>query len=413
MINQNCSLSMWLKKLEKIGEKKTSDLILLKSIAKKLDLLDCKAFIFTVTGTNGKGTTCAMLERLLLKEGYQVGLYTSPHLFNYRERVRINGLLLDETEHITAFKSIELARKSFILTYFEFITLAALHLFRNYSLDIIILEVGLGGRLDATNIIDSDISIITNIAIDHSNVLGKTRESIAREKSGIFRKDTISVIGEINIPDIIKKNAIKTHTILKKINVDWHWKKKNDYWNFFHSNIELYKLPLTQIPLSNAAIALAALYYSGFKIHEDIVRRCISSVKLPGRFQIISTTPYIILDVAHNPHAASYLSNKLEEMNIKGKIYAVIGILKDKDIIGIINELKNNVHYWFTAPLQNIRTANKKQLKNTFPIHNTSIFNNINEAYNHAFSMVKKEDIILVFGSFLTISELFFDKIYE
>jgi len=405
MINKNCSLSVWLKHLEKLNKKTILNLVELKYIAKKLDLLYSKSFIFTVSGTNGKGTTCIMLEKLLLDSGYQVGLYTSPHLINFVERVRINGLVLDEEQHVSAFQEIESVRKCILLTYFEFITLSALILFKRYSLDFIILEVGLGGRLDATNIIDSNISIITNIGIDHTSLLGMDRTSIAREKSGIFRKNRISIIGETDIPDSMNQIAKEKKTILKKINVDWSWEKKNNYWNFIHSNAQLYNLPLTQIPLSNTAIALAALYYSGLKISEKIIRKSIPDVQLLGRFQIISTLPDVIIDVAHNPHAASYLSKKIDEMDIKGKIYAVFGILKDKDILGVINPLRSKIHYWFAAPLKTVRTATKHELKNIFSMKNMFVFKSISEAYKKAFLLAKKEDVILVFGSFLTVSE--------
>jgi len=404
---------MWLKYLEKIDKTIIFNLNELKSIAKKLNLLNFKEFIFTVAGTNGKGTTCAMLETLLLKSGYKVGLYTSPHLISYLERVRINGSILNEEQHISSFKYIELVRCSTVLSYFEFITLAALMLFKQYSLDVIILEVGLGGRLDATNIIDSDLSIITNIGIDHTYILGKNRFSIAREKSGIFRKNKISVIGEKNIPDSMNQIAKEKKTILKKINKDWSWNKKNNHWNFIHSNIELHGLPLTHIPLSNTAIALSALYYAGFKITEEVVRKSISTVNLPGRFQIISTFPYIIVDVAHNPHASLYLFKKINNLNLTGKIYALVGFLKDKDITGIINPFKNTINYWYAAPLQTNRTATIEQLKKFLPSDNTLVLNSIYESYKIIRISLKKQDAILIFGSFLTVSEFISAKNIE
>ncbi|QCI17575.1 bifunctional tetrahydrofolate synthase/dihydrofolate synthase [Buchnera aphidicola (Acyrthosiphon lactucae)] len=405
MLNKNYPLSMWLKYLEKSDKKIIYNLTELKNFAEKLNLLNSKAFIFTVGGTNGKGTTCAMLERLLLNSGYQVGLYTSPHLINFVERVRINGFFINESEYISSFQNIESVRNGMLLTYFEFITLSALILFKKYSLDVLILEVGLGGRLDATNIIDSNISIITNIGIDHTALLGTDRASIAREKSGIFRKNKISVIGEIDIPESMYQIAKEKKTILKKINKDWSWEKKSNYWNFIHSNIQLYNLPITQIPLSNAATALAALYYSDFKVNEKIIRESLSNVQLSGRFQVLSTFPHIIIDVAHNSDAALYLSKKIDEIDIKGKIYAVVGILNDKDILGIINPLKNKISYWFAAPLKTIRTATKNQLKNIFTMNNTCVLNSIYEAYQAAYLSVKKQDAIIVFGSFLTVSE--------
>ncbi|CAL4326231.1 bifunctional tetrahydrofolate synthase/dihydrofolate synthase [Buchnera aphidicola] len=412
-MRKNNSLSIWLKYLEKIDKKVVFNLSKLKFIAKKLNLLNSKAFIFTVAGTNGKGTTCAMLETLLLNSGYQVGLYTSPHLINYLERVRINGSILDAEEHISSFKYIELVRCSYLLSYFEFITLAALFLFQKKSLDIIILEVGVGGRLDATNIIDSDLSIITNIGIDHTSVLGYNRLSIAREKSGIFRKNKISVIGEIDIPDSMKNIAKEKKTILKKINKDWFWNKKNHYWNFIHPDIELFSLPLTHIPLSNTALALSALYYAGFKITEEVIRASISRVKLPGRFQIISSFPFIIVDVAHNPDAALYLFKKINDLDIKGKIYALIGMLEDKDISGIVHPFKKIINYWYAAPLKTSRTATSEKLKKNLPSGNTIVLNSIHEAYKIVKLSLKKQDAILVFGSFLTVSEFISAKNIE
>lgn len=404
---------MWLNYLENLDKKIIFNLYELQSIAKNLDLLKLEAFIFTVGGTNGKGTTCAMLERLLLNSGYKVGMYTSPHLINYVERVRINGHVLNEDEHISAFQTIELSRNSIVLTYFEFITLSALFLFKRYSLDVIILEVGLGGRLDATNIIDSNLSIITNISLDHTHLLGQDRVSIAREKADIFRKNRIAVIGDVNIPDSINQIAKEKQTILKKINIDWFWQKKEKYWNFFHPDIKIYNLPLTYIPLSNTAIALASLYYAGFKIHENIIRQSITSVRLSGRFQILSIDPYVIIDVAHNIDASLYLSKKIDEIYIEGKIHAVVGVLKDKDILGIIHPLKNKIHHWYVAPLNTSRTATEDQLKNIFPVLNTSLLNSIEKAYEMAFISSKKEDAILIFGSFLTVSEFLISNIQK
>lgn len=405
MHNKSQSLSIWLKYLEKLPKKKIFDLLELKSLAKRLKLLNPKPFVFIVGGTNGKGTTCAMLEKLLLDSGYKVGLYTSPHIISYVERVKVNGCVIDEDKHVSSFKKIEFERGSTLLTYFEFITLSALILFKQYQLDAIILEVGLGGRLDATNIIDSDLSLITNIEIDHTLFLGKDRVSIAREKSGIFRKNIISVIGEVNIPDSMEHIAQEKKAILKKVNIDWSWFKNKNNWNFIHPRITLYNLPMTHIPLPNAAIALAALYYTNFKINENIIKNSIDKVKLSGRFQTIFNFPRVILDVAHNPDASLYLSKKIDEINIKGKIHAIVGILKDKDISGIIRPLENKIHFWYAALLDTNRTATLNQLRNNLPKNNTYFLNSIREAWETAYVAAEKQDIILIFGSFLTVAE--------
>ncbi|WP_343154400.1 bifunctional tetrahydrofolate synthase/dihydrofolate synthase [Buchnera aphidicola (Aphis aurantii)] len=405
MYKKNFSFSMWIKYLERFKKKNKTNLTEIKNIAKKLNLLNFKSFFFTIGGTNGKGTTCAMLERLLLDSGYQVGLYTSPHLFDFVERVKINGIYLTEMQYVSAFLNIDSITLNYSLSYFEFVTLSALFLFKQYSLDVIILEVGLGGRLDATNIIDSDVSIITNIGIDHTSILGSNRLSIAREKAGIFRENKIAVIGDKDIPNSIYEIANKTKTILKIINKDWSWKKDSYTWSFIHSAIKLYNLPIPKIPLSNAAIALSALFYSNLKINTKILKSSISKVKLDGRFQILSYFPYIILDVAHNSHASLYLSKKINEIDIQGNIYSIFGVLKDKDISSIIAPLKEKVDYWYSAILPTDRSASIHQLENHLPIQNTFFFNNVDDAWNHLRKILTKNDMVLVFGSFMTVSE--------
>ncbi|QFQ32902.1 bifunctional tetrahydrofolate synthase/dihydrofolate synthase [Buchnera aphidicola (Aphis fabae)] len=405
MCKKNFSFFMWIEYLEKLKKKNQINLIEIKKIAKKLNLLNLKSFVFTIGGTNGKGTTCAMLEQLLLDSGYQVGLYTSPHLLNFIERVKINGSYLTEIQYVSAFFNIYSAKSDYYLSYFEFITLSALFLFKQYSLDVIILEVGLGGRLDATNIIDSNISLITNIGIDHTSVLGSNRFSIAREKAGIFRKNKIAVIGEKLLPDSVYQAAYKSKTILKIVNKDWYWKEYNHTWDLIHSNIELYDLPMPQIPLSNAAIALSALFYSNLKVNKEKLINSISTVQLQGRFQTISCSPYIIVDVAHNYDASLYLSKKIDQIDIQGNIYAIFGVLKDKDILSIISPLKDKVYYWYVSTLPIDRTATIKQLENSLPIQNTIFFNSIYNAWNNLKKILTKKDIVLVFGSFITVSE--------
>jgi dihydrofolate synthase / folylpolyglutamate synthase len=406
MYKKKYTFSMWIKYLEKFNRKNRKNLFELRLIAKKLGLLNLKSFFFTVGGTNGKGTTCSMLERVLLDSGYRVGLYTSPHLINYSERIRVNGSYLSEKDHIFSFLVIDSKKGNISLTYFEFITLSALFLFSQYSLDVIILEVGLGGRLDATNIIDSDLSIITNIGIDHTSFLGTDRLSIGREKSGIFREGKIAVIGEKNIPNSVNQIAREKKTILKKIDVDWFWRKKNiDSWDFIHSNIKLYNLPISQIPLSNTAIALSSLFYSGLKVNLNILRTTIPKVQLSGRFQTISSYPRIILDVAHNVNAALYLSEKIDEIDIKGEIYAIFGILKDKDVTGVIQVLQKKIDYWYALNLKTNRSASINYLKTRLPLHNAFFFKNINDAWLALKKVVTKKDVVLVFGSFFTVSE--------
>lgn len=231
ILNINTSLSIWLKHIKKLNIKHNHDgLENCIFIAKKMDLLNFCAFVFIIGGTNGKGTTCFILERIFLSSGYRVGLYTSPHLFKYRERIRINGKCLSDIEHTSAFFEIERFRKKVSLSYFDFITLSALILFKKRKLDIIILEVGLGGRLDATNIVNSDISVITNIGIDHITHLGFTRSNIGYEKAHIAKKNKYIIVGEKDIPDSFLQVIKIKKAILKKINLDWWITYGKNYW---------------------------------------------------------------------------------------------------------------------------------------------------------------------------------------
>ncbi|WP_422667119.1 bifunctional tetrahydrofolate synthase/dihydrofolate synthase [Buchnera aphidicola] len=405
------ALLTWLEYLKKFNKNITLNLTNVYLIAKRLNLLSMNAFIFTVAGTNGKGTTCAMLEKIFLNSGYRVGLYTSPHIVSYLERVKINGNILEEQYHVFSFLQIEKARGSIILSFFEFITLSALFLFKHYLLDIIILEVGLGGRLDATNIIDSNISIITNIGIDHISLLGADRESIAREKSGIFRSGRIAIIGDSNIPNCINKIAKSNKVILKKNNIDWYWTHNhNNSWNFFHEYINIYNLDIPKIPISSVSVALSAVYYSGLQVNINTIRKSISTIYLIGRFHTISYFPQIILDVAHNADAALYLSKKIRKMNIHGKIYAIIGILNDKDIRNIILPLKHTINYWYAAPLKTNRTATIYQLKKYLFTDNTFFLKNIHKAWIEVKKRLHPEDLVIVFGSFITVSEFIIAK---
>ncbi len=300
-------LASWLSYLENLHSK-SIDLGLerVSQVAARLDILKPAPFVFTVAGTNGKGTTCRTLESVLIAAGYRVGVYSSPHLVRYTERVRVQGKELAESAHTASFAEIEAARGDISLTYFEYGTLSALWLFKQANLDVVILEVGLGGRLDATNIVDADVAVITSIALDHTDWLGPDRESIGREKAGIFRAEKPAIVGD--------------------------------------------------------ATALAALRASRLNIDEQAIRDGIAQATLPGRFQIVSESPRVIFDVAHNPHAAEYLTGRLKMLPKRGRVLAVIGMLHDKDIAGTLAWLKSVVDDWYCAPLEGPRGATAEQL---------------------------------------------------
>ncbi|OTQ76679.1 bifunctional tetrahydrofolate synthase/dihydrofolate synthase [Gilliamella apis] len=381
-----------------------------KSVAERLDLLQPAPYIFTVAGTNGKGTTCRTLEMILLAAGKRVGVYSSPHLLHFTERVRINNQESTPSDTVKAFVAIEKARGDVSLTYFEYATLAALYQFKQAQLDVVILEVGLGGRLDATNIVDADIAIITTIGIDHVEYLGNTRESIGREKAGIFKPKSIAVVGEPEIPSSILDVAHAVNCPLFAVNKDWSYQQIDKLTWQFNSSIKQYQnLPIPQVPLANAATAIAALSYSPFSITQKQIDSALEKTSLIGRFQIIQLSPTVIVDVAHNPHAASYLVKQIEllkqQQSKVGKVRFVIGMLKDKDIKSTLSIF--NADQWYCASLYGERGCNADILKQFLQeenVENIATFDSVNEAYQKAMKEAKEDDIIVVCGSFHTVS---------
>ncbi|OTQ70764.1 bifunctional tetrahydrofolate synthase/dihydrofolate synthase [Gilliamella apis] len=381
-----------------------------KSVAERLDLLQPAPYIFTVAGTNGKGTTCRTLEMILLAADKRVGVYSSPHLLHFTERVRINNQESTPSDTVKAFVAIEKARGDVSLTYFEYATLAALYQFKQAQLDVVILEVGLGGRLDATNIVDADIAIITTIGIDHVEYLGNTRESIGREKAGIFKPKSIAVVGEPEIPSTILDVAHAVNCPLFAVNKDWSYQQIDKLTWQFNSSIKQYQnLPIPQVPLANAAIAIAALSYSPFSITQKQIDSALEKTSLIGRFQIIQLSPTVIVDVAHNPHAASYLVKQIEllkqQQSKVGKVRFVIGMLKDKDIKSTLSIF--NADQWYCASLYGERGCNADILKQFLQeenVENIATFDSVNEAYQKAMKEAKEDDIIVVCGSFHTVS---------
>ncbi|CUR53587.1 Bifunctional protein FolC [Serratia symbiotica] len=402
---ENIKFKKWLKYFNNLHHQPL-DLSLerIKCIAINLKLLFPAKVVFTVAGTNGKGTTCRILETILLAAGFRVGVYSSPHLLCYTERVRIQGKKLSIIEFNNAFSIIEKNRNKILLTYFEFGTLSALYLLKKEKLDIVILEVGLGGRLDATNIIDPSISIITNIEIDHIDKLGNTRESIGNEKAGIFRNGKSAIIGQLNIPKNIKKIANQINTPLYHNGVDWNYFIKDNYWQWQNSKIIMTNLPKPNIPLINAATALAALHYSNLNVNQHAINIGLKNACLPGRFQFICQEPRIILDVAHNLHAVHYLIHRLINLPIyNGKIRAVVAMLLDKDISSILTYMRKYIDIWYCSSLNVPRGADAEFLSQY--LSKSYNFKNIHTALKKAILDSKKQDIIIIFGSFYTISK--------
>ncbi|EPQ0917993.1 bifunctional tetrahydrofolate synthase/dihydrofolate synthase [Klebsiella oxytoca] len=398
-------LATWLSYLEHLHSK-TIDLGLARvsEVAQRMAVIKPAPFVFTVAGTNGKGTTCRTLESVLMAAGYKVGVYSSPHLVRYTERVRVQGEELPELAHTTSFAEIEAARGDISLSYFEFGTLSALWLFQQARLDVVILEVGLGGRLDATNIVDADVAVVTSIALDHTDWLGPNRESIGREKAGIFRSGKPAIVGEPDMPLTIAEVASEKGALLLRRGVDWQYDASEQGWSFRDRQGALNNLPLPQVPLPNAATALAALRASGLKVKEQAMRDGIQNAMLPGRFQIISEAPRTILDVAHNPHAAAYLAGRLKTLSKTGRVLAVVGMLHDKDIAGTLANLQAEVDDWYCAPLEGPRGATAEQLLEH--LRAGKVYTSVAKAWHAAMADARPEDTVLVCGSFHTVAHV-------
>ncbi len=396
-------LAAWLYYLERLHAK-TIDLGLERvgQAAANLQLLRPAPRVITVAGTNGKGTTCRLLESVLLAEGLKVGVYSSPHLLRYTERVRIQGGELAPERHSEAMAAIESGRGAISLSYFEFGTLAAFWLFKQAALDVVILEVGLGGRLDATNIVDADVSVITSIALDHTELLGPDRDSIGREKAGILRAGKPAVVGEPDRPASIDRYAEQLGAQLYCRDRDWSFIQNGDTWCWRDAGLSLEDLPLPSIPLANAATALAALRQWPLPVSERAIRQGLAEAALPGRFQIIGQRPLRILDVAHNPHAAGYLAKRLGALAIGGKVRAVVGMLADKDIAGTLDCLRALVDEWYCASLDGPRAATAAQL--AAHLDGARQFADVGLAWRQALADAALEDCVLVFGSFHTVA---------
>lgn len=400
------SLTSWLSYIGSIHHQ-AIDLSLerIRTVAERLDLLKPSAKILTVAGTNGKGTTCCVLEAILLSAGLRVGVYSSPHLLRYTERIRIQGLELPETAHCNSFADIEAVRGTVSLTYFEFSTLSALHLFRQAALDVLVLEVGLGGRLDATNIIDADVAAITSIGLDHIDRLGADRESIGCEKAGIFRRGKPAIVGEPDMPHSVATIAAEIEAKLYHCNDDWQFSRQTDDWCWQSGSRVLTHLPLPKVPLQNAATALAILHYLALPLNDSAIYQGLQTAFLPGRFQILTEQPLLILDVAHNPHAARYLIEQFDQLPKRsGKIRAVVGMLADKDIASTLTCLSERVDEWYCVSLTEPRGASAELLAQH--VSKPRLFADVESGWYQAMKDADSQDVVIVCGSFHTVAQV-------
>ena len=384
--------------------------------------------VIVVGGTNGKGSVCAMLESILHAAGYRVGCYTSPHLLHYNERVRIGKQMASDEALCVSFEKIEQVRKpdprlredndheKISLTYFEFGTLAAMQLFIEQKVDVAILEVGLGGRLDAVNVFDGDCAIVTSVDIDHTDYLGDTIEKIGFEKAGIFRSDRVAIFSGEAAPQSLVNHAAKIGAKLWRIGSEFGFASHQGQWDYRSNLGSRSALPFPALrgafQLNNASAVLAAIdaIRERLPVSMEATRRGLTEVQLAGRFQFVPGKPQLILDVAHNPHAARALAQNLASLPPCPHTYAVFAMLKDKDVTGVVEALDVYIDTWLVAGIDAPRGASSEELASVLKragVHGEIIcFADAEQAYAHACNVAGENDRIAAFGSFYTVANI-------
>ena len=386
------------------------------SVYEKLNVSSIAKKVITVAGTNGKGSTVSFLESILSNMNYNVGTFTSPHILKYNERIKINQKEIDDESLLDVFELIDKKRGSTTLTYFEFATLSAFYLFSKSNLDVAVLEVGLGGRLDATNIIDSDISIITSIGIDHTEFLGSTIDSIALEKAGVMRPFKKSIFAQDKPPAALFQYAKNNSVNLLVHNNDYSVTRNAKTWGIKSKNITIENIPnlkmIGDYQYNYAAASTMAL--------AEILPECISddnqtkealcNTQISGRFQYLKKSPDIILDVAHNEDASKSLARNIKNIGYK-KIIAVLGILADKDVYSIVEPFSSFINHWHIGTIDSERGMNSDEIKyriNSLFKNSLSIstYSSISSAFISAINSQDNDTLILAYGSFYTVSEV-------
>ena len=357
-----------------------------------------------------------MLEGILGIAGYRTGLYTSPHLLSYNERVRIGRAPVDDASLCLAFQAVEAARGDTPLTYFEFGTLAAVVLFVERKVDVAILEVGLGGRLDAVNAFDANCAIVTNIGLDHTEYLGSTLEAIGREKAGIYRSGTPALFGDDDVPVTIPHRAKQIGADFQRLGVDFRFSRQDTQWQFHGRRGNHHGLPYPALrggyQIKNASVALAALDELKDKLPVTLqdIKRGLLELDLPGRFQVLPGRPAVILDVAHNTAAVTVLAQQLGHMGRFRRTHAVFGMLKDKDIASVIGVMADFVDTWYLGPIKATRGASAEHLLSHLAARGQAgtadCYPTIALAYQAACRAASQDDRIIVFGSFYTVADV-------
>lgn len=416
------SLADW---LDHAGQLNTANIDLslnrVKAVWQRLFPKGFQPYLILVAGTNGKGSTVCLLEHALHLAGYQVGSMTSPHLIAFNERFKLNLNPANDATITTAFAAVENARGDVPLTYFEFITLAGYYVLASREVDVAVVEVGLGGRLDATNVAQPDLSIITHIALDHQNFLGNTLDAIAKEKAGIFRANKPAVVGDPHMQTSMKAIAEQLQTNVFQSGREYRYIVESGAWDWHCGHMQFNRLPIPQMQLQNAATAMMALQClpKKFKVSDMALRQALLQAKPMARQQFVSEN--IIIDVAHNPDSADALARFLKERPCAGRTFAVVGMLKDKDIVGTLLPLLPQVDEWYAADVVTHGFAKGRELKaldladilhqqgaNVAQLVSSDVVNIVKQVLPRLTEM----DRLLVFGSFYLVGELLSAKLF-
>ena len=414
------SLDEWLRWLENTRPETEIDLGLdrIRRVGDDLNLLKPAPFVITVAGTNGKGSTIALLEAILLAAGYKVGVFTSPHFIRFNERIRVNGQQVDDASLCEAFENINAGRGVTWLTYFEFATLAAVHCFKQAEVDIALMEVGLGGRLDATNAVEPDVSVVTTVALDHQDRLGYSIEAIAKEKAGIYRTGKPGIYGDAVVPASVTDQAVRRETPLFRCDREFIMVRNENSWNWsglsgVGEKIVLEDLPLPDVVLDNAASAIQALQFLPEPLSREALCEGLKSARLTGRYQRVQQKNAsgdqieVILDVAHNPQAAGKLCERLKAEPVTGKTRMIFAMYGDKDVGSVIEELADSVDEWLVTEFESPRALPAEKLCEALQTRDQQcqMFPDVKQALAAALAISEAQDRLLVAGSFITVAE--------
>jgi dihydrofolate synthase/folylpolyglutamate synthase len=416
------TLAQWLDRIQALHPKEIDlGLKRVREVARRLGVCRPAPLVITVAGTNGKGSTVAMLDAILRASGRRVGTCTSPHLHVYNERVGLHGQPATDAQLCAAFDRIEAERGDISLTYFEYSTLAGLWLIAQEQVDVAVLEIGLGGRLDAINLVDPDIAIITSIGLDHMEWLGDTREAIGREKAGILRAATPTLCGDLDPPVTILEEARRLGAPLRVQGVDFGFEKSDVTWRWWGrdgdgASLAWNDLPVPELDLLNAATVLQALQCLALPPSRECVCAALDGLGLQGRYQRIEDSRHgaqLRVDVAHNPHAAQLLLEKLrrfrQQAGTAARVHVVLAMMADKDQLGFHKALESAVDFWYIAAFAETRGLSAQALFELLQAQGAQVLGphaSVAQAYEHAMACAAESDLVLVTGSFVTVADV-------